>query len=164
MITCVISLSLMFRFTKETFLNELPASETFMGCIGILVGYCLIITACALCFKFGIEDLFFILKWREIKVEDSKSEFVIYYNNKEIKIPTGSQTYVLFCMFGWLIIYPVDDSSYKMILLRNFWFTQRISTLYPYFENNFDLIQDKDIKKEMLKRFHVNSLIPLKYL
>lgn len=109
-------------------------------------------------------DIVFFVRFYGLGVSLLDDKLILSMDNRECQIPIGKDVNVMYCMVGWLIIWPSGDKN-KMILLRKGFFLEKSRReLRQYFEINMNYISAKEEKKKTLKSFHVNVFNPLKYI
>ena len=141
-------------FIKES----LNSKNTRDILVGIIMPIFFFLTA-----KASFFDVMFFLRFYGVKIKLLDDKMILSTNKRYCEIPAVG-TYVIYCMFGWLIVWH-EENSRKMILLRKSCFLGKdLHELRRYFQQNTNYIPRGEEKKKLLKSFNVNVLNPLKYI
>ncbi|MCK5000666.1 MAG: hypothetical protein KAS23_14080 [Anaerohalosphaera sp.] len=70
---------------------------------------------------------------------------------------------VLYCMMGWLIVWPSGEKINVLLLRKGFLGTQS-EKLGLYFKSKMNYISSKKERQETLKKLGINRLNPIKYI
>ncbi len=129
--------------------------------LGTLFG-CLMIIIFLLLSKTMLVELVSFIKLYGLKFILLKDSLIISKNGQEYCI-NKKDSKVLYCMMGWLIIWPSGKNN-NVLLLRKGFLGGYGRELSLYFKSNMNYISAKEKKKELLKSLHVNVFNPLKYI
>jgi hypothetical protein len=109
-------------------------------------------------------DIVFFVRFYDLRIKLLDDKLILNRDNRECQIPANKDVNVIYCMFGWLIIWTSGDKSNMILLRKNFFLGRTCQELRQYFELNMNYISLKEEKKKILKAFHVNVFNPVKYI
>jgi hypothetical protein len=143
--------------------------------------------------KYFFERIITFLRFYNLRIEILRDKLVLRTDTKECEIPMTEDTNVVFCMEGWLIVWPSKKSN-GIILLPRALLEDTFLELCFYFRNNTHYIPSQNIvrrnkfgtpidlydldylqpnadydsayeeEKKLLKSLKINTWNPLKYI
>lgn len=113
--------------------------------------------------KWALTELVSTIKFYGLNVRVSDDTLVLYTHNKECVIPLNKDVRTMFCMSGWLIIWP-SRNKYEIMLIRNSLVETQFSKLELCFKSNTDHATSSEEKKMILDAFKINTFSPLNYI
>jgi hypothetical protein len=112
--------------------------------------------------KSGFTDVVCFVRFYGLRIKPLDDALILTMDNRECRIPTGKDVDVIYCMTGWLIIWPYGDAQ-DMILLRKAFLGKSCRELRQYFEQKMNYVSGQG-KKRILKSMKIATYNPLKYL
>lgn len=113
--------------------------------------------------KSAFTDFLSFVRFNGLRIRPLDDALILNIDSKEYRIPIGEDVDVIYCMMGWLIIWPSED-TYDMILLRKELFPKSFQVLGEYFKAKMNYVSAKDEKKKLLESRKINVLKPWKYI
>jgi hypothetical protein len=178
---CVVALIMLGIYAKDE-----PFDKKLMG---IVLGIGLLLFL----IKYFFECLISFLRFYDLRIEILRDKLILRTDTKECEIPMTEDTKVVYCMDGWLIVWPSKE-NHGIILLPRFLLLDDFLELCSYFRENTYYIPSQDIipstrfgnplkpysldyyqpnadyeaaykeEKKLLKSLKINRWIPLKYI
>jgi len=158
-ISIVIGLFVAGHFMFSLVASFVPENYNILSILGDIL-----IVAISLAIDKGVlTELIFTMKFYGLNIKVSDEELFLYTDNKKCRIPLNKNVNTMFCMFGWLIIWP-SENTHEIILIRNSLLGTRFKKLESYFKSKTNFLSLSKEKRKVLKFFHINTFCPLKYV
>jgi len=114
--------------------------------------------------KYVFPEIIFILRFYGVKLKQSSSALIFYTNTEEYKIEMTKEVYSMWCMMGYLIIWPSEKGRNIILLRESLIKVGNFSEFESYLKSTTNYLSLAKEKKEILKLFNINILNPLKYI
>ncbi len=148
-----LSLYLLYLSIKNFSLSEISSKEIIALGFGLCLAFIFLMLA-----KSMFTDLWACIRLCGIHISLHKGGLTIRKGSQELIIDR-EESNVLYCMTGWLIIWPSN-----MILLRKGFLLWHGKTIIPYFKEKMNYLETTKEKKQLIKSLSINTNNPIRYI
>jgi len=114
--------------------------------------------------KYILPEIVFILRFYGIKLKVSDNALIFCTGTEEYKIELTKDAYSMWCMMGYLIIWPSKKDPHTILLRESLIKVGNFSEFESYLKSTTNYLSSTKEKKEILKLFSINVLNPLRYI
>lgn len=149
---------ILFAFLTGYFVYGLTIAQSAQGILlGVFMPPIFLLAA-----KSGFTELVCFVRFYGLTIKPLDDVLILATDNRECPIPIGENVDVVYCMTGWLIIWPYGDGK-DMILLRKSILGKSSRELRDYFREKMNYVSGQE-KNRILKSMKIATYNPVKYL
>ncbi|MCK5602831.1 hypothetical protein KAR91_13200 [Candidatus Pacearchaeota archaeon] len=112
--------------------------------------------------KLILSEIVSCIKLSGLKIIMKKDSLIIGKNDQTYNI-NKEESEVLYCMMGWLIVWPSGEKK-NLLLLRKLFLGCHCKELRTYLKSNANYLSQKEAKQRIIESLHVSMHDPLKYI